>query len=175
MDALTFLSKLLEFGGWPLAAVVIVLVLRKELQALLSNIKKLKAGPVEVELDRVVKELEATKKLAAAAEATAQVVAAKLDEDEDKSEIVREMSDAKNETTLPVSELELKVLKTMVESRFVTRSISGVAKDANLSKAVIQATYGTLIAKGMIEQVENADGNLRWRVTSIGRVVANEA
>lgn len=175
MDALTFLTKLLEFGAWPAAAIAIILVLRKELQALLPNIKKFKAGPVEVELERVVKELEATKKVAAAAEATAQVVAAKLDEGEDKTEATKASPSATTKAAPPASEIELKVLKAMVESRFVTRSVSGVAKDASLSKAIVQATYGTLIAKGMLEQVENAEGNLRWRVTALGRVVANDA
>jgi hypothetical protein len=175
MDSLTLLSKLLEFGAWPLAAIAIILVLRKEIQALLQNVKKFKAGPLEVELERVVKELEATKKVAAAAEATAQVVAAKLDEGEDKTDLPRATLSSEAKPAPPVSEIELKVLKTMVESKFVTRSVSGVAKDANLSKAVVQATYGALIGKGMIEQVENAEGNLRWRVSALGRVVANEA
>lgn len=175
MDALTFLSKLLEFGAWPAAAIAIILVLRKELQSLLPNIKKFKAGPVEVELERVVKELEETKKVAAAAEATAQVVAAKLDESEERPEAAKASLSTDSRAAPPVSEIELKVLKAMVESRFVTRSVSGVAKDTNLSKGVVQATYGALISKGMIEQVENAEGSLRWRVTSLGRVVANEA
>ena len=175
MDALTFLTKLLEFGAWPAAAIAVILVLRKELQALLPNIKKFKAGPLEVELERVVKELEATKKIAAAAEATAQVVAAKLDEGEDKTEAVKASPGAETKSTPPVSEIELKVLKAMVESRFITRSMSGVAKDSSLSKAIVQATFGALIAKGMVEQVENAEGNFRWRVTALGRVVANEA
>ena len=175
MDALTFLTKLLEFGAWPAAVIGIILVLRKELQALLPSIKKFKAGPVEVELERVVKELEATKKVAIAAEATAQVVAAKLDESEDKTETAKASLGEDMKPSPPVSEIELKVLKAMVESRFVTRSLSGVAKEAYLSKAVVQATYGALIAKGMIEQVENAEGSLRWRVTSLGRIVANEA
>ncbi len=175
MDALTFLTKLLEFGAWPAAAIAVILVLRKELQALLPNIKKFKAGPLEVELERVVKELEATKKVAAAAEATAQVVAAKLDEGEEKTETPKASLSVDAKPSPPVSEIELKILKAMVESRFVTRSVSGVAKDSGLSKGIVQATYGTLIAKGMIEQVENAEGNLRWRVTALGRVVANEA
>lgn len=86
MDTLTFISKFLEHGAWPAAAVVIIVLLRSQLQELIPMIKKLKAGPVEVELERVVKELEKTKQVAAAADAKASVVAAKFEEGEDESE-----------------------------------------------------------------------------------------
>ena len=174
MDTLTFLTKLLEYGAWPAAAFAIILLLRQEIKTLLPMIKKFKAGPVEVELERVAKELEETKKVAAAAEATAQVVAAKLDESDD-SDLPKSSTRSDAGDTPPATELELKVLNAMVASRFVSRSISGVAKDTGLSKAVVQATYGALIAKGLLEQITNAEGGLRWRVTSLGRVVANEA
>ena len=54
MDVLTFLTKLLEYGAWPTAAFAIILLLRRELKSLLPMIKKLKAGPLEVELDGAV-------------------------------------------------------------------------------------------------------------------------
>jgi hypothetical protein len=54
MDALTFLAKLIEFLAWPAATVSIFLLLRKEIQALLPLVRKLKAGPVEAEFEREV-------------------------------------------------------------------------------------------------------------------------
>jgi predicted transcriptional regulator len=178
MDTLTFIAKVLEHGAWPAAAFGIIYLLRTQLQELLPSIKKFKAGPVEVELERVVKELEKTKQVAAAADAKATVVAAKFDEEDDKSdsapsEAVSLKSAA--ERAVPLTEIELKVLKSMVSSRFVTRSVSGVAKDANLSKAAVQTTYGSLIAKGLVEQTKNSEGNPRWVVTALGRTIASEA
>jgi len=58
MDWLTFIAKLVEFLAWPVAAVVLVAVLRTELRQLLPHVKKLKAGPVEAEFEREVKELQ---------------------------------------------------------------------------------------------------------------------
>ena len=178
MDALTFISKLLEHGAWPAAAFGIIYLLHSQLQDLLLSIKKLKAGPVEVELERVVKELEKTKQVAAAADAKATVVAAKFDEVDDNAESAPgEPATVKSasEATVPLTEIELKVLKAMVGSRFVTRSVSGVAKDAGLSKAAVQATYGSLISKGLVEQTKNSEGSLRWVVTALGRTIASEA
>lgn len=60
MDTLTFIAKLVEFLAWPSAAVILVLLLRGEIKDLLPYVKKLKAGPVEAEFEREVKELKAT-------------------------------------------------------------------------------------------------------------------
>lgn len=57
MDWLTFTSKLIEFTVWPIASVILVLLLRNEIKSLLPHVKKLKAGPVEAEFEREVKEL----------------------------------------------------------------------------------------------------------------------
>ncbi|MDR7377432.1 hypothetical protein J2X19_002111 [Rhodoferax ferrireducens] len=139
-------------------------------------IKKFKAGPVEIELERVVKELEETKKVAASAQARVQVVAAKLDEGEDKSEPAGQTSHTSGViAALQVTAVEKQVLKAITESRFATRSITGVSKDTGLSKAVVQVTYGKLIEKGLLEQTKNDEDRLRWYPTALGRIVANEA
>lgn len=58
MDWLTFVSKLIEVTAWPIASVLLVLLLRKEIRSLLPYVKKLKAGPVEAEFEREVEELQ---------------------------------------------------------------------------------------------------------------------
>ena len=178
MDTLTFIAKVLEHGAWPAAAFGIIYLLRTQLQDLLPSIKKFKAGPVELELERVVKELERTKQVAEAADAKATVVAEKFDEGDARQAAPVQVEGAPIAAPvreLPLSEIELKVLKAMVNSRFVTRSLSGVAADSGLSKASVQTTYGSLIAKGLVEQTKNSEGNLRWVVTALGRTVASEA
>lgn len=62
MDILTFITKLIEFTAWPIAAVALVAMLRTEIKSLLPHVKKLKAGPVEAEFEREIRELEATAK-----------------------------------------------------------------------------------------------------------------
>ncbi|WP_276968485.1 hypothetical protein, partial [Metallibacterium scheffleri] len=62
MDTLTFIAKVIEFAAWPIAAVALVAMLRAEIKSLLPHVKRLKAGPVEAEFEREVKELEATAK-----------------------------------------------------------------------------------------------------------------
>lgn len=60
MDALTFIVEIVKALGWPVAAIILVMMLRKEIKALLPLVKRLKAGPVEAEFDREVKELKET-------------------------------------------------------------------------------------------------------------------
>ncbi|WP_145964094.1 hypothetical protein [Chromobacterium phragmitis] len=62
MDILTFITKLIEFTAWPIAAVALVTMLRTEIKSLLPYLKKIKAGPVEAEFEREIKELEAMAK-----------------------------------------------------------------------------------------------------------------
>ena len=176
MDTLTFIAKVLEHAAWPAAAFGIIYILRAQLKELIPSIKKFKAGPVELELERVVKELEKTKQVAEAADAKATVVAAKFDEDEDRQDPPNTESAkaAARPREIPLSEIELKVLKAMVNSRFVSRSASGVAKDSGLTKAAVHTTYGSLIAKGLVEQIKNSEGNPRWVVTGLGRTIASE-
>jgi hypothetical protein len=59
MDWLTFTSKALDALAWPLASIALVALLRKELQKLAPQLKKVKAGPLEAEFEREVKEVKA--------------------------------------------------------------------------------------------------------------------
>nr|WP_315249684.1 hypothetical protein [uncultured Duganella sp.] len=174
MDCLTFITKVLEFGAWPIVVLAVVYIFRKDLVGIFSTITKLKAGPVE--LERVVQELKETKKLAVEAAGKANFVAARFDESDEtaSNEIVdRKIAVEHDESIRVISEIERNVLKAMVNSPYVTRSITGVAKDSGLDKSAVQVTYGALIAKGLVEQTTNNDGKNRWAVTSLGRQIIN--
>jgi hypothetical protein len=58
MDFMTFLAKVIEFLAWPITIIVLVKILRAEIKALLPFLKKLKAGPVEAEFERDIKEIK---------------------------------------------------------------------------------------------------------------------
>jgi hypothetical protein len=81
MDWLTFVSKVIESISWPVAAVALVLLLRDEIAKLAPFLKKFKAGPLEAEFERDVKELkeikESTPQLAKPAKAQAVDTASK--------------------------------------------------------------------------------------------------
>ena len=57
MDQFTFIAKLFEVLAWPIAAIVLVILLRREIATLAPFIRKLKAGPLEAEFEREVREL----------------------------------------------------------------------------------------------------------------------
>jgi hypothetical protein len=57
MDWQTFVTKIVESLAWPAATVTLVCILRDDIRKLLPFLKKLKAGPVEAEFEREVKEL----------------------------------------------------------------------------------------------------------------------
>ena len=57
MDTLKFISEIVSSLTWPTVVLILVLILRGEITILLPQIKKLKAGPLEAEFDREVREL----------------------------------------------------------------------------------------------------------------------
>ena len=57
MDTMTFIAEMAKALAWPVATASVVVVLRHELKALAPVLKRVKAGPVEAEFDREVREL----------------------------------------------------------------------------------------------------------------------
>lgn len=76
---------------------------------------------------------------------------------------------------IDVSDAEKRILKALVESRFSMRSITGIAKDAELSSPTVNSSLGTMLAKALVAEGKNKDGHLRWYPTALGRQVANGA
>jgi hypothetical protein len=52
MDRLTFISKIIGDVAWPLTLLTVVLIMRKQLQAAIGFVSKVKVSGVEVEFDR---------------------------------------------------------------------------------------------------------------------------
>lgn len=60
MSVLEFVASLVRSLAWPAAVVIIAVLLRHQLRALLSGpLRRLRAGPFEVEWERAVSEVEA--------------------------------------------------------------------------------------------------------------------
>jgi hypothetical protein len=57
MDWLSFVVELLHATAWPIAAVVIAVLFRRQIRDLLSRVRKGKIGPAEFEFEQVVREL----------------------------------------------------------------------------------------------------------------------
>lgn len=58
MDWLTFFAAVIGSMAWPVVTVILLLTFRDELTKVVPFIKRLKAGPVEAEFDREVKQLK---------------------------------------------------------------------------------------------------------------------
>ncbi|KIN14788.1 MarR family transcriptional regulator [Halomonas sp. KHS3] len=147
MDWLAFWSEIIKALSWPVAVVVLAAIFKKELPAILRNIKRIKAGGVEIErLEKV-----------------AEAVESKLDESDDNEE------DDQTNDAVQINQAEQNVLSAIINSRFAMRSITGVSKETGLNKATVNRTYSDLIAKGLLEQTRNSEGRLRWYPTNLGR------
>jgi hypothetical protein len=57
MDWLTFAIRFIEAVIWPVAGGIILLVFRPEARQLLSLVRRLKAGPLEAEFEREIREI----------------------------------------------------------------------------------------------------------------------
>lgn len=58
MDNLTFIASIIKSLAWPVAAVVVVLLFKDEIVKIAPFIKRLKAGPVEAEFERDIRQLK---------------------------------------------------------------------------------------------------------------------
>lgn len=113
---------------------------------------------------------EATEAKAEAADAKAAV--APLIEVEDASDTLSALAASKE----PVTDAEeLAVLKAMTQSSYSLRSITGLAKDSKLTKAVVNSTLSSLIGKGLASQTVNSKEQPRWFPTQEGRTLANDS
>lgn len=74
-----------------------------------------------------------------------------------------------------VSEVEKKILNAMVNSRFSMRSLTGLAKDADLPASQVNRTIGELVQKQLVVEAKNRDGQLRWYPTTAGRMAVNDS
>jgi hypothetical protein len=61
MDTLTFITKLLDTAAWPMVTLLLVFLLRKEIISIIPQLKKFKAGPMEVDFDTAIKGLRSQK------------------------------------------------------------------------------------------------------------------
>lgn len=59
MDILAFIAEIVKASAWPLAAVTLALIFRRQVQDLLTRVKKGKVGPAEFEFEQAVRALQA--------------------------------------------------------------------------------------------------------------------
>lgn len=58
MDWVTFTSNAIDSLAWPVAAIILVVLLRDEIKKLIPFLKRLKAGPLEAEFERELEEIK---------------------------------------------------------------------------------------------------------------------
>lgn len=129
--------------------------------------------------DRLLREVSAAKKEAKEAKEQAKNAEAIADltvePDVQTTPATKELMKGTETPAIDVSDTEKQILKAMVESRFSMRSISGIAKDSGLSSPTVNSSLGTMLAKALVAEGKNKDGQLRWYPTALGRQVANGA
>ncbi len=70
---------------------------------------------------------------------------------------------------------ELRALSALAHSSFSMRSLTGLARDAQLDKTVVNSVLSNLLAQGLIAQTQSKNGQPRWYLTPLGRQVAPSA
>jgi hypothetical protein len=60
MDIRSFIASIVESLAWPVASLALVLIFKGEILAAIPFLKRLKAGPLEAEFDRDLKQLKAS-------------------------------------------------------------------------------------------------------------------
>lgn len=126
--------------------------------------------------DKVLQEVRNIKKKADEAQveaADAKATVAPLIEMETNDNIIKEASGKVSfiETQNELDEDEKLVLKAFLNSNFIMRSLSGIAKDTELNKSRVNILFGTLIQKGYIQQ-RDSDKGPKWYLSATGRETA---
>ena len=131
--------------------------------------------------DRLLKEISAAKREAREAKdqaANAEVIAeAGVKMEPERPEDKQPASETRPEISpsIEVSDTERNILKALVDSGFSMRTLTGIAKDAELSAATVNRQLGTLLDKGLVVEGKNREGRPRWYATAEGRRFADDA
>ncbi|MEA2735838.1 MAG: hypothetical protein QOE14_2289 [Humisphaera sp.] len=125
--------------------------------------------------DRVVELAKDAKKEAAKAKATAQAAEEKvedLEEDRTEPEPAAKTSDAAMamRAMKPADEATVKILQALNNPRWIYRTATGIAKDANLDRAVVMSKLDQMMRDGLVANVPSRKtGADRWKLTAAGR------
>jgi hypothetical protein len=184
LEIANVLVSLAEHIAWPIATIVVIFSLREQIQQLLPSIRKLKAGPVELELEKVVAALEQTTKVASAADAKADLAVENLVKQSQVSDVVadesielieRSPADATVASQVYVTPREKEALQALCKKEFVARTITGVAQDLQVTVATARFFLRSLEGKGLAARAQTSDRQVLWVATPTGRAVASEA
>ncbi len=164
------LSKLLVLAGFCLlAAVSSRAFIRSMTDRLLQEVSAAKQ-----EASAAKQEAKEAKEQAENAEAVASL-SVEPPEPQESSPTASEAAGLAASSVSDVTDTERKILKAMIESRFAMRSLTGIAKEAQLSTAQVNQAMGRLLERALVAEGKNKDGQLRWYPTAQGRKVASEA
>ena len=126
--------------------------------------------------ERVLQEVRSAKRKAEEAKveaAEAKAAVAPFVEEEVLEEAPVQTKRTEQAREIDVTSDERAVLSAMASGSYSMRSISGMAKDANLSKQAVNAALTTLIAKGYVGQGKSSTSDQpRWFISQEGRAVA---
>ncbi|WP_422097484.1 hypothetical protein [Variovorax sp.] len=171
MDWLTFATKLIEFLAWPATLIGLAIYLKRDLATylkdLIPHITKFKAGPLEVEVNRLREKVEKNEAKTEAVVQAVEAVSVKLIEPDPT------MAHHSDEPDFPTtSPFERKVIKAMGDSRFAMRSVTGLAKDTALEGPLVSETLRSLMSKRLVMITTNPQGQQRWFLTDLGTAFA---
>jgi hypothetical protein len=181
MDSLTFTSKLVEFLAWPAALALSSFFLRDKIKELLPLISKVKAGPFEMELLQLKKDVEVAKETATAAINALDEKDPPLPRADPATTIGSAPSDTQiGETSgdldvvgeggqtgdSPVARLS--ILRALDESKFAMRSLTGIAADTRIHVTSVRAILKLLKEIGLVSETINSTGAVRYFLTNAG-------
>lgn len=186
MDYLTFISKLIEFLAWPTALALSIYFLRDHASGLLPLISKIKAGPFEMELLRMKKDVEVAKETASAAinaldekdppesqpaEPTTPAGSKPSDTQAENASGDLDAAGEEHRSSNRVGDspvARLSILRALGESKFAMRSLAGIAADTRIHAASVRAILKLLIENGLVSETINSSGAARYFLTTAG-------
>ena len=137
MDWLTFISELVKAIAWPLAGVVIVIVLRRPISGLLSLLRKLKYKDLELEFAHEVRELK---------EAAAAVLPEQEDVAPAEPELVQRVAELSRISTTAAIAEAWQAVEVASREMFKRRGL-GVAMDHQTRRVLLRKELPTDLFK----------------------------
>ena len=124
--------------------------------------------------DRVIQDVQKAKDAAEEAEKKIDLIV----EPEGAPPESAERPTSRASATLDVAALpedEKRVLRTLFESTFSARALSGIQRDAELEEREVKETLESLVSKALVHQTQTFKGYHKWQLTNAGRLAASAA
>jgi len=121
--------------------------------------------------DKVIRDVQEAKELAQEAEKKVDLIVEPENAPREPSSPVVDQAQAHVDPAT-LSDHEKRVLKTLFNSSYSARALSGISRDGEIDQEEATAALTLLVGKSLVQQTQTFKGYAKWSLTQAGRAAA---